>query len=139
MAIPCKELKKALVNYKDLNERGAISELSRQTGVSQSVLSRLSTGSQDTIELTSWEKLHNYDPTKFPPPNLPDQAKTTKGQFSKKALSKYPFVNIIIEHANESAEENFSKETVIQLFINSLNNELIKEKKEVPRKYEKAS
>ncbi|GBC64053.1 universal stress protein [Desulfonema ishimotonii] len=128
MSIECSEVAKVLAKMQ--TERGALAKLSRESGVSAPVLGRVASGKQQTLSIEIWIRLYRYAPDVFPPPPLHELSVdgSSENQFTSEALSAYPFLKIIMDHANEAADKNFEQDVFLELCINSLKNELLKVK-----------
>ena len=124
MSIPCDFLIKALQEYKNKRPRGVMAALARNSGVSHQVLGRLISGNQKTINYENWKKLHDAEPLVLPAPL--DEKLDTKHQLLPTAvLSKYPFLQEIIEDINNAASQNWSEAGLIQVLIKKLEAYLI--------------
>ena len=124
MSVSCDSLIKTLRDYKNTRPRGALAAIARKSGVSHQVLGRLISGNQKTINYENWKKLHDAEPLVFPAP-FDEKLDTQQQLLPTAVLSKYPFVEEIIEDINNAVSQNWSEAGLIQVLIKKLEAYLI--------------
>jgi hypothetical protein len=120
------------VDYESLSEalqmirknggRGAFADLSRRSGVSESVLGRIAARKQKTVMLDTWRRLYEAEPELIPEPL---SAVQPAHQFTADALDAYPIFRDVVKKVNDAAAEGLNYRTVLAVIKNDLDSALM--------------